>query len=96
MRKVLYLSLKEFRSAQKRQLDGDGTTNTNGESMSCAATSSATVKLDITNLAFGCVGGVDGCQTSGLLVSGPQSGLYLIAADSFIGVRASEKEASFL
>ncbi|CAL1584715.1 unnamed protein product [Knipowitschia caucasica] len=26
MRKVLYLSLKEFRSAQKRQLDGDGTT----------------------------------------------------------------------
>lgn len=31
MRKVLYLSLKEFRSAQKRQLDGDGTTNSNGE-----------------------------------------------------------------
>lgn len=31
MRKVLYLSLKEFRSAQKRQLD-DGTTNSNGES----------------------------------------------------------------
>ncbi|XP_044026627.1 protein Jumonji [Siniperca chuatsi] len=30
MRKVLYLSLKEFRSAQKRQLDGDGTTNSNG------------------------------------------------------------------
>ncbi|XP_029976694.1 protein Jumonji [Salarias fasciatus] len=30
MRKVLYLSLKEFRTAQKRQLDGDGTTNTNG------------------------------------------------------------------
>ncbi|XP_029022751.1 protein Jumonji isoform X2 [Betta splendens] len=29
MRKVLYLSLKEFRSAQKRQLD-DGTTTTNG------------------------------------------------------------------
>ncbi|XP_030003870.1 protein Jumonji [Sphaeramia orbicularis] len=29
MRKVLYLSLKEFRSAQKRQLDGDGTTNSN-------------------------------------------------------------------
>lgn len=29
MRKVLYLSLKEFRSAQKRQLD-DGTTNSNG------------------------------------------------------------------
>ncbi|XP_061764467.1 protein Jumonji isoform X1 [Nerophis ophidion] len=29
MRKVLYLSLKEFRSAQKRQLDGDGTTNQN-------------------------------------------------------------------
>ncbi|TKS88235.1 Protein Jumonji [Collichthys lucidus] len=28
MRKVLYLSLKEFRSAQKRQLD-DGTTNSN-------------------------------------------------------------------
>lgn len=31
MRKVLYLSLKEFRTAQKRQLDGDGTTNSNGE-----------------------------------------------------------------
>ncbi|XP_020788219.2 protein Jumonji [Boleophthalmus pectinirostris] len=30
MRKVLYLSLKEFRSAQKRQLDGDGTTTSNG------------------------------------------------------------------
>ncbi len=30
MRKVLYLSLKEFRSAQKRQLD-DGTTNSNGK-----------------------------------------------------------------
>ncbi|XP_036001101.1 protein Jumonji [Fundulus heteroclitus] len=30
MRKVLYLSLKEFRTAQKRQLDGDGTTNPNG------------------------------------------------------------------
>nr|XP_057902844.1 protein Jumonji isoform X2 [Doryrhamphus excisus] len=30
MRKVLYLSLKEFRSAQKRQLDGDGTANQNG------------------------------------------------------------------
>ncbi|XP_028316963.1 protein Jumonji [Gouania willdenowi] len=30
MRKVLYLSLKEFRTAQKRQLDGDGTTNANG------------------------------------------------------------------
>uniref|UniRef100_A0A096LTR6 Protein Jumonji n=1 Tax=Poecilia formosa TaxID=48698 RepID=A0A096LTR6_POEFO len=30
MRKVLYLSLKEFRTAQKRQLDGDGTTNLNG------------------------------------------------------------------
>ncbi|XP_037548716.1 protein Jumonji isoform X1 [Nematolebias whitei] len=29
MRKVLYLSLKEFRTAQKRQLDGDGTTNSN-------------------------------------------------------------------
>lgn len=34
MRKVLYLSLKEFRTAQKRQLDGDGTTNSNGESIS--------------------------------------------------------------
>lgn len=34
MRKVLYLSLKEFRSAQKRQLDGDGTTNSNGKLMS--------------------------------------------------------------
>lgn len=34
MRKVLYLSLKEFRRAQKRQLDGDGTTNSNGESIS--------------------------------------------------------------
>lgn len=31
MRKVLYLSLKEFRTAQKRQLDGDGPTNLNGE-----------------------------------------------------------------
>ncbi|XP_063755927.1 protein Jumonji isoform X2 [Eleginops maclovinus] len=30
MRKVLYLSLKEFRSAQKRQLDGDGSPNSNG------------------------------------------------------------------
>ncbi|XP_061615670.1 protein Jumonji isoform X2 [Phyllopteryx taeniolatus] len=30
MRKVLYLSLKEFRSAQKRQLDGDGSANQNG------------------------------------------------------------------
>lgn len=30
MRKVLYLSLKEFRSAQKRQLEGDGTTTSNG------------------------------------------------------------------
>ncbi|XP_034056823.1 protein Jumonji isoform X1 [Gymnodraco acuticeps] len=30
MRKVLYLSLKEFRSAQKRQLDGHGTPNSNG------------------------------------------------------------------
>lgn len=30
MRKVLYLSLKEFRSAQKRQLD-DGTPNSNGK-----------------------------------------------------------------
>nr|XP_040045263.1 protein Jumonji [Gasterosteus aculeatus aculeatus] len=30
MRKVLYLSLKEFRSAQKRQLDGDGPPNSNG------------------------------------------------------------------
>ncbi|KAM9384941.1 protein Jumonji isoform 2-T2 [Pholidichthys leucotaenia] len=30
MRKVLYLSLKEFRSAQKRQLDGDGAPNANG------------------------------------------------------------------
>ncbi|XP_042362722.1 protein Jumonji [Plectropomus leopardus] len=30
MRKVLYLSLKEFRTAQKRQLDGDGTPNSNG------------------------------------------------------------------
>lgn len=29
MRKVLYLSLKEFRSAQKRQLE-DGTPNSNG------------------------------------------------------------------
>ncbi|KAA8585818.1 hypothetical protein FQN60_007387, partial [Etheostoma spectabile] len=29
MRKVLYLSLKEFRSAQKRQLDGNGTPNSN-------------------------------------------------------------------
>lgn len=34
MRKVLYLSLKEFRSAQKRQLDGDGTTNSNGKIIS--------------------------------------------------------------
>ena len=34
MRKVLYLSLKEFRSAQKRQLDGDGTTTSNGEFIS--------------------------------------------------------------
>uniref|UniRef100_A0A1A8JLP2 Protein Jumonji n=1 Tax=Nothobranchius kuhntae TaxID=321403 RepID=A0A1A8JLP2_NOTKU len=30
MRKVLYLSLKEFRTAQKRQLDGDGPTNSDG------------------------------------------------------------------
>ncbi|KAF6737874.1 Protein Jumonji, partial [Oryzias melastigma] len=30
MRKVLYLSLKEFRTAQKRQLDGDCATNSNG------------------------------------------------------------------
>lgn len=30
MRKVLYLSLKEFRSAQKRQLE-DGTPNSNGK-----------------------------------------------------------------
>ena len=30
VRKVLYLSLKEFKSAQKRQLDGDGTTNLDG------------------------------------------------------------------
>lgn len=30
MRKVLYLSLKEFRSAQKRQLE-DGTANSNGK-----------------------------------------------------------------
>ncbi|XP_010783002.1 protein Jumonji isoform X2 [Notothenia coriiceps] len=30
MRKVLYLSLKEFRSAQKRQLDGHGAPNSNG------------------------------------------------------------------
>ncbi|KAG7499970.1 Jumonji isoform X2 [Solea senegalensis] len=30
MRKVLYLSLKEFRTAQKRQLDGDGTTDSSG------------------------------------------------------------------
>lgn len=30
MRKVLYLSLKEFRTAQKRQLDGDGTATSNG------------------------------------------------------------------
>lgn len=34
MRKVLYLSLKEFRSAQKRQLDGDGTPNSNGKLIS--------------------------------------------------------------
>jgi hypothetical protein len=31
VRKVLYLSLKEFKSAQKRQMDGDGTTNPDGE-----------------------------------------------------------------
>lgn len=30
MRKVLYLSLKEFRSAQKRQLE-DGAPNANGK-----------------------------------------------------------------
>uniref|UniRef100_A0A4W6DZH7 Uncharacterized protein n=1 Tax=Lates calcarifer TaxID=8187 RepID=A0A4W6DZH7_LATCA len=42
MRKVLYLSLKEFRSAQKRQPDGDGTTNSNGELIS---TSSMTTSL---------------------------------------------------
>nr|XP_061808843.1 protein Jumonji-like [Nerophis lumbriciformis] len=30
MRKVLYLSLKEFRSTQKRQLDGHGSTHQNG------------------------------------------------------------------
>lgn len=30
MRKVLYLSLKEFRTAQKRQLDGDCAPNSNG------------------------------------------------------------------
>ncbi|CAL8396777.1 unnamed protein product, partial [Gadus morhua 'NCC'] len=30
VRKVLYLSLKEFKSAQKRQMDGDGTTNPDG------------------------------------------------------------------
>lgn len=37
MRKVLYLSLKEFRSAQKRQLD-DGTTNSNGKFASVSVT----------------------------------------------------------
>lgn len=37
MRKVLYLSLKEFRSAQKRQLD-DGTTNSNGKFASMSLT----------------------------------------------------------
>lgn len=34
MRKVLYLSLKEFRSAQKRQLE-DGTPNSNGKARVC-------------------------------------------------------------
>lgn len=38
MRKVLYLSLKEFRTAQKRQLDGDGNTNSNGECKSVILT----------------------------------------------------------
>lgn len=38
MRKVLYLSLKEFRSAQKRQLD-DGTPNSNGK-FACTSKSS--------------------------------------------------------
>lgn len=33
MRKVLYLSLKEFRSAQKRQLE-DGAPNSNGKLVS--------------------------------------------------------------
>lgn len=37
MRKVLYLSLKEFRSAQKRQLE-DGTPNSNGKHVSVTVT----------------------------------------------------------
>lgn len=37
MRKVLYLSLKEFRSAQKRQLE-DGAPNSNGKLASVGVT----------------------------------------------------------
>lgn len=51
MRKVLYLSLKEFRSAQKRQLE-DGTPNSNGN---LAHTSPGTVELVLVPMTFVCL-----------------------------------------
>lgn len=50
MRKVLYLSLKEFRSAQKRQLD-DGTPNSNGK-FACMSISQGNRVSEISNLHF--------------------------------------------
>lgn len=47
MRKVLYLSLKEFRSAQKRQLD-DGTPNSNGK-FACMSISQGNRVSEISN-----------------------------------------------
>lgn len=51
MRKVLYLSLKEFRSAQKRQLE-DGTPNSNGN---LVHTFPGTVELVLVPMTFVCL-----------------------------------------
>ncbi|CAG5884910.1 unnamed protein product [Menidia menidia] len=45
MRKVLYLSLKEFRTAQKRQLDGDGSTNSSATAAECSVSHQYGAKL---------------------------------------------------
>jgi len=46
VRKVLYLSLKEFKSAQKRQMDGEGTTHPDGELFSPLALSQDPLACD--------------------------------------------------
>uniref|UniRef100_A0A665UHU1 Protein Jumonji n=1 Tax=Echeneis naucrates TaxID=173247 RepID=A0A665UHU1_ECHNA len=64
MRKVLYLSLKEFRSAQKRQLDGDGTTNSNANGQLNGSGSKGSHKEDGSLRSQGLDGSSEYCEDS--------------------------------